>query len=147
MPQMMRLGVISSVLALTLGCGAPGEQASAPQGNAQPATPGAAAGTPSGAAGSADAPAASSAAPAAPAPPAEPVMMLMDVPSGTELSLILETGVSSETSKPDEPVRARTLRRAAGAQRERPHCDRHDPRASRHRHSFGSNVIATPFIQ
>ena len=37
-------------------------------------------------------------------------MMMMDVPSGTELSLILETAVSSETSKPDEPVRARVAR-------------------------------------
>jgi hypothetical protein len=111
MPQMMRLGVISSVLALTLGCGAPGEEALAPQGNAQPGqTEGAAPATQPGASGSADAPAASSAAPTAPAAPAEPVMMLMDVPSGTELSLILETAVSSETSKPDEPVRARVAK-------------------------------------
>ena len=37
-------------------------------------------------------------------------MMLMDVPSGTALSLVLETAVSSETSKPDEPVRARVAK-------------------------------------
>jgi hypothetical protein len=35
------------------------------------------------------------------------MMMPMDVPSGTELSLILETPVSSDTSKPEETVRAR----------------------------------------
>lgn len=91
MPQMIRLAVVSWVLALTLACGAPGEQAA----------PG------SGAAGTADAPAKSAAAPAA---PAAPVMMMMDVPSGTELSLILETAVSSETSTPDQPVRARVAK-------------------------------------
>jgi hypothetical protein len=32
--------------------------------------------------------------------------MPMDVPSGTELVLTLETPVSSETAKPDQPVRA-----------------------------------------
>ena len=32
--------------------------------------------------------------------------MPMDVPSGTELVLTLETAVSSETAKPDQPVRA-----------------------------------------
>lgn len=37
-------------------------------------------------------------------------MMEMDVPSGTALSLILETAVSSESSKPDEPVRARVAK-------------------------------------
>ena len=33
-------------------------------------------------------------------------MMLMDVPSGTELVLTLDTAVSSETAKPEQPVRA-----------------------------------------
>ena len=42
------------------------------------------------------------------APAKEPVIttMPMDVPSGTELVLTLETPVSSETAKPDQPVRA-----------------------------------------
>jgi len=48
-------------------------------------------------------------APAAKAPPA-PVMMAMDVPSGTELVLKLETGVSSATSKPEQTVRATVLK-------------------------------------
>lgn len=34
-------------------------------------------------------------------------MMPMDVPTGTELHLILETPVSSETAKPEQTVRAR----------------------------------------
>lgn len=37
-------------------------------------------------------------------------MMPMDVPSGTELSLILETPVSSETAKPEQTVRARVAK-------------------------------------
>ena len=36
--------------------------------------------------------------------------MPMDVPSGTELVLTLETSVSSETAKPDQPVRARVAK-------------------------------------
>ena len=42
------------------------------------------------------------------APAKEPVIttMPMDVPSGTDLVLTLETAVSSETAKPDQPVRA-----------------------------------------
>ena len=42
------------------------------------------------------------------APAKEPIIttMPMDVPSGTELILTLETPVSSETAKPDQPVRA-----------------------------------------
>ena len=42
----------------------------------------------------------------------EPVIttMPMDVPSGTDLVLTLETAVSSETSKPDQPVRAKVAK-------------------------------------
>jgi hypothetical protein len=42
----------------------------------------------------------------------EPVIttMPMDVPSGTGLLLTLETPVSSETAKPDQPVRARVAK-------------------------------------
>ncbi len=37
-------------------------------------------------------------------------MMMMDVPSGTPLNLILETSVSSETSSPEQAVRARVAK-------------------------------------
>ena len=49
---------------------------------------------------------------AAAAPAKEPVIttMPMDVPSGTDLVLTLETTVSSETAKPDQPVRARVAK-------------------------------------
>ena len=42
----------------------------------------------------------------------EPVIttMPMDVPSGTDLVLTLETPVSSETAKPDQPVRAKVAK-------------------------------------
>ena len=46
----------------------------------------------------------------APIASAGSTMMPMDVPSGTELSLILETPVSSETSKPEQTVRARVAK-------------------------------------
>ena len=39
-------------------------------------------------------------------------MMPMDVASGTELHLILETPVSSETAKPEQAVRARVASRS-----------------------------------
>ena len=101
------------VLAAALGCGAPGQQppaqsattpapetpaagASAP-GAATPATPGSDAQSQAAPGGSA---------PAAPAP----VMKEMDVPSGTELVLKLETGVSSETAKPEQTVRATVVK-------------------------------------
>ena len=46
------------------------------------------------------------------APAKEPVIttMPMDVPSGTDLVLTLETPVSSETAKADQPVRARVAK-------------------------------------
>lgn len=45
-----------------------------------------------------------------PAAPAAPMMMAMDVPSGTALNLILETPVSSDTSRPEQAVRARVVK-------------------------------------
>ena len=46
------------------------------------------------------------------APAKEPVIttMPMDVPSGTDLVLTLETAVSSETAKADQPVRAKVAK-------------------------------------
>ena len=38
------------------------------------------------------------------------MMMAMDVPAGTDLILILETPVSSDTSKPEQAVRARVAK-------------------------------------
>ena len=48
--------------------------------------------------------------PAAPAKEAVITTMPMDVPSGTELILTLDTPVSSETAKPDQPVRAKVAK-------------------------------------
>ncbi len=78
------------VLAVAIGCGGPGgeQSGSAPAGDSKAAGAGAPAATA-----------------AATAPP-EPSMMLMDVPSGTELLLTLDTAVSSATAKPEQVVRA-----------------------------------------
>ena len=59
-----------------------------------------------------DQPAPAGGAPATETPAKEPVIttMPMDVPSGTDLVLTLETAVSSETSKPDQPVRAKVAK-------------------------------------
>ena len=103
------------LFAAALGCGAPGGQPPAqPANTPAPETPAARAGAPAAttpatpgsdvqpqAAAGGSAPAA-----AAPATPPAPVMVAMDVPSGTELVLKLETGVSSETAKPEQTVRA-----------------------------------------
>jgi hypothetical protein len=43
-------------------------------------------------------------------PKPEPMMMAMDVPSGTPLELTLETAVSSETAQPEQTVRARVAK-------------------------------------
>jgi hypothetical protein len=107
MKNNIRFALLSVGLIVTLACGAPNEQ---------PAPP-------SGAAPAADAPAAgSSGAPGStpgadnrgegPAKAKEPVIttMPMDVPSGTELILTLDTPVSSETAKPDQPVRAKVAK-------------------------------------
>ena len=105
-----------ALVVITAACGSPGEQQAAP-GNSPAAETAAAPGT--------VAPGASTAAPgiatngegasrqsAEPPTVKEPVIttMPMDVPSGTELVLTLETPVSSETAKPDQPVRARVAR-------------------------------------
>lgn len=105
----MRLFVVAFALVIAVGCGSPDQSA--------PSSTGPAADTP--AAGAAGASGATSAAPGAetrgeaPANDAkEPVIttMPMDVPSGTELVLTLETAVSSETAKVDQPVRATVAR-------------------------------------
>jgi hypothetical protein len=104
----LRLSALALVAAVGIACGSPGGQQAAPPGSAPasetPAagTPGAKAGTPGSERGEA----------AAEARAKEPVIttMPMDVPSGTDLVLTLETGVSSETAKPDQPVRARVAK-------------------------------------
>lgn len=85
----IRFVALPFALAITMACGAPGEQAAQP-----------------GSALTTDAPAAGEGNAAAPAK--EPVIttMPMDVPQGTDLVLTLETSVSSDTAKPDQPVRA-----------------------------------------
>jgi hypothetical protein len=105
----VRLSVLALVLAFAIGCGSAPEQ-SAPaagnveaQGSGASAAPGSAASTPG-----ADVRGEGGAA----APAKEPVAttMRMDVPSGTDLVLTLETPVSSETAKVDQPVRARVAK-------------------------------------
>jgi hypothetical protein len=125
----MRFALLSLLLVLTVACGSAGNEPAgtaqpagdAPQGNAlTTGTPGAAAG-PAGDAGTtasdrrlpADSGSASSSprdtrgTVAAAAPAAGPTMMPMNVPSGTELHLILETPLSSETAEVEQTVRAR----------------------------------------
>jgi hypothetical protein len=105
----LRLSALALVAAVGIACGSPGEQQPAPAGNAPAAeapagrTSDAPAATP-GAANRGEAP--------AEAPSKEPVIttMPMDVPPGTDLVLTLETSVSSETAKPDQPVRARVAK-------------------------------------
>jgi len=96
----IRFVALALVAAVGIACGSPGEQQAAPPGGA-PATETPAA-TPGAARGEA----------AAEARAKEPVIttMPMDVPPGTDLVLTLETSVSSETAKPDQPVRARVAK-------------------------------------
>ena len=108
----VRFAGLVLVLTLAIGCGSASDQqapSQPPQGSALTTNaPGS---------GSQSAPAstpgaemrapASSAAPSASTTPAAPIMMPMDVPSGTELNLVLETPVSSETSKAEQTVRGR----------------------------------------
>ena len=106
MKDTMRFALLSVVLMLTLACGS-GQQPAQEGGPPASETPGSAAapgGAQPGATPGADARGEGSVA----APAKEPVIttMPMDVPSGTELVLTLETPVSSETAKPDQPVRA-----------------------------------------
>ena len=107
MQNEIRLAVLLSALTLTIGCGAANDPQTAqqPEGsalttNAPEAAPGA--GTPAAKATTG----ADTRSPAASAAPAGPIMMPMDVPSGTELFLTLETPVSSETATVEKVVRA-----------------------------------------
>ena len=97
------LSASAAVLVFVMGCGAPTEQpasstSTAPASDAPGAAP-AAGGAQPGADARGEAPANA---------PKEPVItsMPMDVPAGTDLVLTLETAVSSETAKVDQPVRA-----------------------------------------
>ena len=101
----MRLCVVAFALVIAVGCGSPDQSA--------PSSTGPAADTP--AAGAAGASGAASATPGAETRGEAPAdakkeavitTMPMDVPSGTELVLTLDTPVSSETAKVDQPVRA-----------------------------------------
>src|SRR5688572_5235306 len=101
----LRLSALALVAAVGIACGSPSEQQPAPAGNVQLTEP-AGAGTP-GASTAAPGAATGGEGPAA-APAKEPLIttMPMDVPPGTDLVLTLETSVSSDTAKPDQPVRA-----------------------------------------
>ena len=107
------------VLTAAVACGSPSQQQTAQSAGA-PASETPAAGasapaattpaTPGTGAQSLAAPGGSAPAAAAPATPPAPVMKEMDVPSGTELVLKLETGVSSATAKPEQTVRATVVK-------------------------------------
>ena len=103
----MRLLLVAFALVIAVGCGSADQ--SAPSSSTGPAadTPAAGAGGASGAPSATPGADARGEAPAN-APAKEPIIttMPMDVPAGTELVLTLETPVSSETAKPDQPVRA-----------------------------------------
>lgn len=105
----IRLAVLSTLIIFTLACGAPSNQP-APSGGATPGDAPSA-----GAAGAPGSPASTPGAEggaAAAAKEKEPIIttMPMDVVSGTDLVLTLETPVSSETAKADQPVRARVAK-------------------------------------
>ena len=110
----MRMIIGAGVLALTVACGGPQQEsaqqpATTPAGQAATETPAAGGAAPAGSATSAPSgPSGDTRTNAAPQAqkPAEPIMMLMDVPSGTDLVLTLETPVSSETAKAEQVVRA-----------------------------------------
>jgi len=112
----MRLLLVAFALVIAVGCGSADQPA--PSSSTPPAADTPAAGV-GGAPDAASAPGAPPATPgpetrgeapanAPPAPAKEPVIttMPMDVPAGTELVLTLETPVSSETAKADQPVHA-----------------------------------------
>jgi len=102
----MHLLLVAFALVIAVGCGSPDQ--SAPSSSTPPA-----ADTPAAGGGAPGAPAATPGAEMrgeapATAPAKEPIIttMPMDVPAGTELVLTLETPLSSETAKADQPVRA-----------------------------------------
>jgi hypothetical protein len=117
--QLLAIFIVAAVGA----CGGPTGQPPAQQSSEGAAdTPAGSVAAPEGAPGAATGSGASGAAPGAASPspgmssaaadggnapaPAGPVMMEMDVPSGTDLVLTLETAVSSDTAKPEQTVRA-----------------------------------------
>src|SRR5688500_5114622 len=105
----VRLSVLAVVLAIAVGCGSAPEQPAPGAGTAgATGAPGA-----TGAAGAGSTPGAEmrgEGGSPAPAKAPAPTAMAMDVPSGTDLVLTLETPVSSETAKPDQPVRAKVAK-------------------------------------
>src|SRR5688572_17942503 len=128
-----RFAALLLLFALTTACGSPENQSAATPAEAPPAgdpskgnalTTGGSESAPSQSAQTRTAgsdrplPAESAAAPSAgrrtvpvpAAPAATSNVMRMDVPSGTELHLILETPVSSETAEPEQTVRARVAK-------------------------------------
>ena len=96
----LRLSVLAFVLLVAVGCGSGSTPAGESPAAGAPGSPASTPGAETGGEGSAAARA------------KEPVIttMAMDVPSGTDLVLTLETPVSSETAKPDQPVRARVAK-------------------------------------
>jgi hypothetical protein len=107
----LRLSILALVLASAVACGLATDQPAPSSGTPAAETPAA------GAAASPGAPASSPGAEmrgegSAAAPAKEPVIttMPMDVPAGTDLVLTLETPVSSETAKADQPVRAKVAK-------------------------------------
>ena len=108
----LRLSALACVVFFCVACGAPSQQQPAPAGNV-PGTEAPAAGTPGAPAASPGAVTRSEPIGEAPAAAAkEPIIttMPMDVPSGTDLVLTLESSVSSETARPDQRVRARVAK-------------------------------------
>ena len=104
----IRFAALSTMLMLTLACGSPSDQQAAPGGSALTGDAPAAgsAGTPASTPGAAMRGEGGTAA----AKESAITTMPMDVPAGTDLVLTLETTVSSETAKPDQPVRAKVAK-------------------------------------
>jgi hypothetical protein len=102
----LRLMVVAIVTTFAIACGSPSDQP-APSGNT-PAAEAPAAGAPSTAESTPRKEMRGEGGSAA----KEPVIttMPMDVPSGTDLVLTLETPVSSDTATPDQPVRAKVAK-------------------------------------
>ena len=105
----MRLCVVAFALVIAVGCGAPDQSAPSSTGPAAD-TPAAGAGGASGAPSATPGAETRGEAPASAPKEAVITTMPMDVPSGTELVLTLETPVSSETATVDQPVRATVAR-------------------------------------
>jgi hypothetical protein len=106
----LRLVVLVFVASVSVSCGggseSPPSQSEPADAGASAATPGAAASSKSGASSTPGVDMRASATASAP----KPTMMLMDVPSGTELLVTLESAVSSETAMPEQRVRAKVAK-------------------------------------